>query len=384
MKIVHFGKYYAPIRGGMETHVETLAKHQSQLGHEVHIVAINGINSCEVEKGVFYRSSERCFVDDGVKVHLLGRFTNVGKLDLVRNTRKLFLSLQNPQHTVIHLHAPNPTFAFLLALNLRKMGLVVSHHSDVIGQGVLSVPFQLVESVLYRRAKLLISDSEQYIAGSKRLTQFRAKTKVLPLGIELGPFLNPSPNVKLMATEFSRKYGGPIWLCVGRLCRYKGFETAIRALVNVPGILMIVGTGALEVELKRLSQEIGVQDRVVWLGDANEDTLNAAYHSARALWFTSNARNEGFGQVQVESMACATPVINTHITHSGVDWVSLSNVSGLTIRPACVQSLVAASKELASNEQLYQRLSLGARQRAISLFDAGMMAAKSINIYQYM
>ena len=58
------------------------------------------------------------------------------------------------------------------------------------------------------------------------------------------------------------------------------------------------------------------------------DELVGAYHAARALWFPSIARSEGFGQVQVEAMASGCPVINTDILHSGVPWVSK-----VTLRP---------------------------------------------------
>ena len=381
MRIVHFGKYDSPVRGGMETHVETLAKNQAILGHEVYVIAINNLGIGGFLDSGSIRTTERFFDDNGVKVCLLGRVASAGKLDFVRNSRVLIASLQQHHDTIFHLHAPNPTFALMLALHYRIQNFVVSHHSDVIGQGVFSIPFLLVEEFVYRRAKLLISDSEQYIAGSKLLTRFRSKTRVLPLGIELGPYLDPSPNAQRIATEFKLRYPTPIWLCVGRLCRYKGFETAIRALGKIVGTLVIVGTGPMEAELRKLSEQVGVQDRVSWLGETDQDTLCAAYHAASALWFTSNARNEGFGQVQVESMACSTPVINAHIPNSGVSWVSMDDVSGLTIQRESVESLINASMKIASNDELRTRLSLGARERAVNLFDAKLMAEKSTKLY---
>ncbi|MCU0383263.1 MAG: glycosyltransferase [Cyclobacteriaceae bacterium] len=131
-----------------------------------------------------------------------------------------------------------------------------------------------------------------------------------------------------------------------------------------------------------------VQDRTEvgfeQIAQSAKDALIAVYYSARALWFTSNARNEGFGQVQVESMACSTPVINAHIPNSGVDWVSLDNVSGLTTRANSVESLAEASIKIASNDELYCRLSHGARQRAIGFFDAKVMAEESIKLYSHL
>ena len=46
------------------------------------------------------------------------------------------------------------------------------------------------------------------------------------------------------------KHGSPMWLAVGRLVYYKGLSTAIRALANVPGKLMVIGSGPLKAELE--------------------------------------------------------------------------------------------------------------------------------------
>ena len=69
------------------------------------------------------------------------------------------------------------------------------------------------------------------------------------------------------------RYPGPIWLSIGRLVYYKGLENAVRALADVPGTLLIVGTGPLEQSLKRLARDIGVSERIVWCGKLGDDAL---------------------------------------------------------------------------------------------------------------
>ena len=44
MRIIHLAKYYSPLYGGMETHVETLSRRQSQMGAEVCIICVNSFN----------------------------------------------------------------------------------------------------------------------------------------------------------------------------------------------------------------------------------------------------------------------------------------------------------------------------------------------------
>ena len=153
----------------------------------------------------------------------------------------------------------------------------------------------------------------------------------MPFGIDLQPLLNPSSDSLAFAAQLQNLHGSPLWLAVGRLVYYKGLETAIRALPLVTGRLLIVGEGPLRKPLEKLSQQLGVADRVIWRGRLSESELIGAYHAATALWFPSNARSEAFGFVQIEAMACGCPVINTNIPGSGVAWVSRHEESGLTI-----------------------------------------------------
>ncbi len=43
LRACHLGKYYAPFRGGMETHVRTLARAQAEFGTDVHVVCVNHV-----------------------------------------------------------------------------------------------------------------------------------------------------------------------------------------------------------------------------------------------------------------------------------------------------------------------------------------------------
>jgi rhamnosyl/mannosyltransferase len=100
------------------------------------------------------------------------------------------------------------------------------------------------------------------------------------------------------------------------------------------------------------------------------------------LWFPSVARSEGFGLVQVEAMAAGCPVINTAIPASGVSWVSLNEVSGLTVEPENPVALASAALRIQSDELLRGKLARGAKERAFQLFDAKGMASKSLALYE--
>jgi rhamnosyl/mannosyltransferase len=169
---------------------------------------------------------------------------------------------------------------------------------------------------------------------------------------------------------------------VGRLVYYKGIHDALRALTRVPGKLLLIGTGPLEPDLRRLSMELLIEDRVVWRGQASADEVAGAYQAATALWFPSNARSEGFGLVQVEAMASGCPVINTAIPASGVSWVSRHDETGLTIPVNDWAALAEAAKRLFTVSGLREQLAAGALKRARQEFDDRIMAERSLAIYR--
>ena len=147
-----------------------------------------------------------------------------------------------------------------------------------------------------------------------------------------------------------------MWLCVGRLIYYKGLSVALAALRDVPGRLLVIGTGPMEAELRSRAVELGVADRVVFHGRASTDELVGAYRAATALWFPSTARSEGFGLVQVEAMASGCPVINTAIAGSGVPWVCRHEREGLTVPINDPAALAAAAKRILTEPGLRERL----------------------------
>ncbi len=189
------------------------------------------------------------------------------------------------------------------------------------------------ERGVYDRAQNILATSPWYFGGSKMLQQFEEKFEVVPLGVDVEPFLHLSPFARSVQREITDSLDGPIWLCVGRLVYYKGFHTAIDALAHVPGTLVIVGKGPLDKALKARAERVGVADRIHWCAETSDEMLCGLYHSATALWFPSNNRSEGFGLVQVEAMASGRPIINTSVPASGVAWVAPHEVAALTIAP---------------------------------------------------
>jgi rhamnosyl/mannosyltransferase len=379
IRVCHIGKYYPPECGGMETHLQTLARAQAELGMEVSVVCVNHSNRA----GQLSKLTPGVEDADGaVRVIRVGRYGTLARMDFSPGLLREVFRLRHDLPDVVHLHTPNPAPLLVLALARLSTTLVITHHSDVVRQRFLRYPLVPFERFVYRRAARILTTSPRYADGSPLLRRYLDKVESLPLGLDLTPFANPSAAAAEFATKLQERYGSPLWLAVGRLVYYKGLDVALAALPKVPGTLLVIGQGPWEARLREQAERAGVAGRVVWWGQAPSDELVGAYHAATALWFPSTARSEGFGQVQVEAMASGCPVINTDILHSGVPWVSRHEESGLTVPLNEPAALAAASWRLLEEPGLRDRLAANARARAGREFGDRTMALRSREIYQ--
>jgi glycosyltransferase involved in cell wall biosynthesis len=371
LRICHLGKYYPPAPGGIETHVRTLARAQADLGAKVQVFCVNhapGPTSVEA--------------DGAVEVTRFRRRAAVAKLDVCPDLARW---LGRVEADVLHLQVPNPTMILALLRARPRIPLVVSYQSDVIRQKLRAVLFRPLERLAYRRVRAIVTSSEAYRAGSPFLRPYADRLHVLPNGIDLRPYLDPSAEVRALSASIrSRLAGaGPMWLGCGRLVYYKGYLNAIRALTRVPGTLVLIGDGPDGPALRHEAERLGVAHRVRFLGNLSYYLdLVPYYLAADAFWFPSNARSEAFGMVQVEAMASGCPVINAAIPHSGVSWVSRHEESGLTVPVDDPVALADAANRLLTEPDLRERLAAGARRRASLEFDHRLMAERSLDLYR--
>jgi D-inositol-3-phosphate glycosyltransferase len=140
--------------------------------------------------------------------------------------------------------------------------------------------------------------------------------------------------------------GEKVVLFTGRLERLKGVETLIRGLAailegrSVRDVRLVVlgadsGNGLLEAgahgaeraRLEAVAVEVGVDDRVAFLGTISHEELPAYYSLADVCAVPSYS--ESFGLVAVEAAACGTPVVASRI--GGLRQLVLDGITGYTV-----------------------------------------------------
>nr|WP_314542797.1 glycosyltransferase family 4 protein [uncultured Massilia sp.] len=99
---------------------------------------------------------------------------------------------------------------------------------------------------------------------------------------------------------------------VGHLVPVKAQELIVGALPLLPGVrLVIAGDGPNRGMLERLAADLGVAERVRFLGAVPQAELRAQYGAADAMVLASS--REGWANVLLESMACGTPVVASRV-----------------------------------------------------------------------
>lgn len=360
VRVLQIGKFYPPVRGGMETHLQDLCR------------ALSPVVDVDVIVGHTRLTGAHDF-DGAVRVHRIGTIASFVGASICP---RMVSAIRNTPADIVHLHSPNPTAVLSYLVSRHPGRLVVTHHSDIIRQRVLKLAYEPVLRRLMARANAIISFSPNYIASSAVLARHRDRCHVIPHGIDPENFLRPDTE---KVAEINHRFGYRIVLAVGRLVYYKGFEYLIRAVAGTNATLLLIGTGPLQAHLDSLTRSLRITDRVHFLGEI--DDITPYYHAARMFALPSTARSEAFGIVQLEAMACGLPVINTQL-ESGVPFVSLDTVTGLTVPPADVVSLRHSIQRLLRDNALHRQFSLAGRERVRTHFTVEKMARHTLRLYE--
>lgn len=369
--ITHFGKYYFPDVGGIESVTISLARGAVAYGHSVSVVCF--------EKTLARRDE----VIDGVRVIRVPITKMIASQPLgINYFLQCIKAAKNSD--VIHLHVPNMLGALCALFIGKKSRLLVHWHSDVINKGLLGKILRPLESALLRRADCIVATSQVYADASEPLRPYNDKIVVVPIGIPTAKHEGTDPNLSASLDE--KILGKKIVLAVGRLVPYKGFKILIDAAKHLSGdsVAVIVGGGPLQQELQEAIELAGVKDRVVLAGRLSDAALHALFERATLYCLPSTYRAEAFGVVLLEAMTYGLPIVATDIPGSGVPWVNQHGTSGFNVPVEDPVALADACNQILASPELRDRLSKGARQRFAAEFTEGLSVKRMMHTYDQM
>lgn len=155
--------------------------------------------------------------------------------------------------------------------------------------------------------KAAFAESTRPVYANSQTVANRLKTY---LGQKATPLYHPPPN----AENLEPGPFGDYLFAPGRLNRSKRPELLLQALAATASPLRLVVAGVAEnpsymESLQNLAQELGVSDRVEWLGRIDDKTMRTCYANARAVVFVP--QDEDYGYITLEAMLSGKPVITT-------------------------------------------------------------------------
>jgi teichuronic acid biosynthesis glycosyltransferase TuaC len=140
----------------------------------------------------------------------------------------------------------------------------------------------------------------------------RGKIQVHYTGLDHAAFrpLDKAQSRKRLAEAFGIPQDGQLLASVGALIPRKGQSLVIEALPALPQArLALVGTGPDKAMLEALARQLGVADRVHFLGSLDHGMLPVVLNASAAMILPSTS--EGLANAWVEALACGTPLVIT-------------------------------------------------------------------------
>lgn len=359
-KVLMVNKMYSPDIGGVETIVKQYAEFLRD-SFDVTVLTISG-------KKCYQTKIEQI---ENVKVIRCSSFGTYFSMPISFSFFFKLLILKN-KFDIIHFHEPFP-LASLLGILRKNTKYVITWHSDIIKQKYLKRIVELFQRKLCSKADVILVTSPNLVAFSDVLSDFKGKIKILPLSVNLTEY-----------DESSMRFDEDFALYIGRLSYYKGISFLLEAYEksNTDLPLYIVGDGdpAIKSEInefiKNSAKKIVFVNRFVTEREKRDYLQNCKY-----LLFPSIYPSEAFGIIQLEAMVYGKPVINTTLP-TGVPWVSLNKITGVSVTPQNVSELTKAIEYLSTSEDILKSYGCAAKARVNDMFSDTVVLKQLKAIYK--
>jgi len=370
LKVLHLGKFDGDV-GGIERYLRALLG-----GLPADIVAVNLVANdvARTDEHRQYRYLTVLAASHGI----VASVAVAPSMPLL--ARRLY---RQHRFDIVHLHFPDPLGQLTAMMLPRSVKRVISWHSDIIKQRTALAVYRSFLDAFVRDADAIIGATPQHFSSSQQMAKGKPGQlrEVIPYGFD-PEALGWGDAARATRARLAPERGGrPRIFTVGRHVYYKGFDVLIRAMRAVDAELWIGGRGPLTESLRRVAQEAGVAERVRFVGFIPDAELIAYYDACDVFCMPSTERAEQFGLVQLEAMHCAKPVVATRLG-TGVEYVTLDEVTGLLVEPGNEPELAQALNRLLGDPALRTRLGEAGRRRVAEEFSVRQMVDKTVALYR--
>ena len=275
----------------------------------------------------------------------------------------------------------NPLVLFLAVIGIlmRKPVIVSSHRSP----HKMSLRMRLmVRTILNLAQHIICINVEDVKKLQTELCIKPSRISMIPNGID-ADFYIPCEKRKTrldLGLDSDAKYV----LCVSRLHPEKGVHVLLHAFRKVAdivqdSILVIVGIGYFGHELKKLSENLFLDSRVIFAGFVSEETKRKLYSCSHV--FVLPSFMEMFPLVILEAMSAGLPIVSTKVG----GWTQLSQESelGITVPAGDPDMLADAIIQLLHDPELRTRLGSAGRRLVLQKYTWKRMGENLNRLYSH-
>jgi len=353
MRILIINSEYPPIGGGAGNASAHIAAQLEKLGYNVAIVTsrFGKLPHKEQSENIaiyrvpsIRRRQDRSNVLEQIIFILSASFWT---LSLIPHFR--------PNATLAFFGVPSGAIAWLIKMVYQIPYVISLRGGDV--PGFRPYDFHFYHKLVAPFLRIIWKNASAVIANSNGLRHLavtfdpRFEIPVIPNGVDL-------ESHKTMEHDWS----SPRLLSVGRIVHQKGLDLAMHALGGLKELdweWRIAGDGPQMQALQSLAEELGIEDRVFFLGWQSREQIIKSYKQSNVFLFPS--RHEGMPNALLEAMASGLPVIATCI--AGNEELVVEGETGYLVPPEDIESLQGALKKILNNSALRQQMGIASRRR---------------------
>jgi glycogen synthase len=401
MRIGILTNEYPPnVYGGAGVHVEYLTRELAALDNGRHVVRVLAFGE-QVERSP-------TLVVDGVQppVRIAAQDLRHAKLfDTL--TQNLVMSGMASDLDIVHCHTWYSHFAGCLVKYLQDVPLVLTTHSlephrpwKVEQLGSAYHASSWLERTAYQNADGVVAVSSAMKHDVESIYHVDpARVTIIHNGIDLEQY-RPRPDPAVLA-RYGIRSDAPFVLFVGRITRQKGIIHLVNAIRHMrPGIQVVLCAGApdtpeIAAEMTEAVERARAQSQhdIIWIQEMlPKDRVIALY--TEAAIFVCPSVYEPFGIINLEAMACETPVVASAV--GGIPEVVEHGETGLLVTPEAISAtdveprnpdqfsrdLATAVNVLLDDPAMRKAMAAKARQRVEQQFSWTSIARQTLAFYE--
>lgn len=360
MRLLIISSEFPPGPGGIGNHAHQLALNLHRIGWDVAVVSPQDyVSNEQVAKFNPEQPFKVVSVSSG-----RGRF-----LEAIRRLRIANRLAREHRPDILVGTGLSGVWVTAALATIRRLPSVAVAHGSEFGTG--SGMAGKLNRLGYERVAVVIAVSQFTWGVVKRAGIRPRRIEVIPNAADPKRFMVLPESARQAFRKAAGFNGGPLLLTVGHVSERKGQEVVIRALPDIvrkvpDAQYIMIGLPTLKEQMTRLAEQLGVRNRVHFLGSVANDDLVKWFNCADVFVMTSRTTStgdcEGFGIAVVEASLCGTPAVVSR--QSGLIEAIEENVTGLAVPENDVGATAEAVVSLLSDAGRRTAMGAAAQKRA--------------------